>query len=38
MEYASYFVELSRFASKYIATYRMGMLRFEESLTPYIRE
>jgi len=37
MEYASRFAELLRFASEYVATDRMRMLRFEEGLAPYIR-
>jgi len=37
MEYANRFDELSRFASEYVATDRMRMLRFEEGLAPYIR-
>ena len=37
MENASRFAELSRFASEYVATDRMRMLRFEEGLAPYIR-
>ena len=37
MEYASRFTELSRFASEFVATDRMKILRFEEGLAPYIR-
>ena len=37
MEYANRFAELSRFASEYVTTDRMRMLRFEEGLAPYIQ-
>jgi len=37
MEYASHFAELWRLAPKYVAMDHMRMLRFEEGLTPYIR-
>ena len=36
IEYASCFVELSRFASEYVTTDGMRMLRFKEGLPPYI--
>lgn len=37
MDYASHFIELSRFTSDYIAMNKMQMLRFEEGLVPYIK-
>jgi len=36
MDYASHFVELSRFDLDYIALDKMRMLRFEEGFVPYI--
>ena len=37
MEYANKFTKLSRFASEYVVTDQMRMLRFEQGLAFYIR-